>query len=619
MLILHGFCQYLCDKELKLVLKKPLNPTWNLENIFPGGSESPQFAAYLTALTAEIADLKGQVEALSPLAQTPQWEQAISQIQNVMVQLRQASAFISCLTAQNVNDMKAKLLSGRVREIGAELSTVLTAFDERLKRFPEGQWQEFLRQPQFNDLAFALNERRLRANNRLDADRENLANDLAIDGYHAWSDLYYTIVGRINIDVEVDGAKKAVSPGQAANLLAHKDRSVRQQVFAKYEQAWADNAELLSNCLNHIAGFRLNLYRHRKWDDVLQEPLEINRMSPKTLEAMWDTITKGKGKIVQYFKRKAELLGVDQLAWYDQDAPLTLSAAPQAEAQASMDYDQGAEFIVTQFASFDPYLAQFAASALENRWVEAEDRPGKRAGGFCTSFPESRQSRIFMTYSGTLSNVATLAHELGHAYHQHVMDGLPQLNQRYAMNVAETASTFAELLVADAAIKTAASPQQRLILLDDKIGRTVAFFMNIHARFLFETRFYERRKQGLVSVDELNELMLNAQKEAYLDSLAQYHPYFWASKLHFYITGTPFYNFPYTFGYLFSLGIYARAQAEGPAFADKYRALLRDTGRMQVEDLARKHLGVDLTRPDFWQDAVNLALADVDRFLAERI
>lgn len=601
------------------MLRKPLNPTWNLENIFPGGSESPQFAAHLTELTTDIDVLQNQVAALTPLSKAAQWEQAIDQLQNVLVKLRQAGAFTGCLTAQDVNDTKAKLLSGQVRQIGASLGTVLTAFDEILKRFSDGQWQEFLRQPQFSDLAFVLNERRERASKRLDAGRENLANDLALDGYHAWSDLYYAIVGRINIDVDVDGAKKTVSPGQAANLLANPDRLVRQQVFAKYEQAWKENSELLSNCLNHIAGFRLNLYRHRSWDDFLSEPLEINRMSAQTLAVMWETITKGKAKVAQYFKRKAELLGVEQLAWYDLDAPLTGTADSQAESQARMDYDQGADFIVGQFQSFDPYLAKFAASALENRWVEAEDRLGKRAGGFCTSFPQSKQSRIFMTYSGTLSNVATLAHELGHAYHQHVMDGLPQLNQRYAMNVAETASTFAELLVADAAIKNAATPQQRLILLEDKIQRTVAFFMNIHARFLFETRFYQRRKQGLVSVDELNGLMLNAQKEAYLDSLAQYHPYFWASKLHFYITGTPFYNFPYTFGYLFSLGIYARAQAEGPAFAEKYRALLRDTGRMQVEDLARKHLGADLTKPDFWQEAVDLALADVDQFLSEPI
>lgn len=589
-------------------MKKPLNQTWDLESIFPGGSDSPQFAAYIDELRAGIADLEQKVEALNVAAEPAEWKLVIDHIQELMAKQRQAAAFISCLTAQDVHDNKAKLLSGQVRQIGASFQSVLVNFDDRLNKYPDSLWDSFIENEVFADLRFAINERRKRAKNRLCAHRESLANDLAVDGYHAWSDLYYTIVGRMGIDIEADDEVKTVSMGQAANLLASPERELRQQVFTKYEQAWAQEAELFSSCLNHLAGYRLTLYRHRKWDDVLSEPLEINRMSADTLAAMWDTISKNKAKVVQYLNRKAELLGLDKLSWYDLDAPL-------GSSQAKMSYDRGAEFIVEQFHKFDPKLAEFAANALENRWVEAEDRPGKRAGGFCTSFPNSNESRIFMTYSGTLGNVSTLAHELGHAYHQHVMQGVSQMNQRYAMNVAETASTFAEMLVADAAIKNASTDEERLVLLEDKIQRVVAFFMNIHARFLFETRFYERRKKGLVSVEELNELMVTAQKEAYVDSLAQYHPYFWASKLHFYITGTPFYNFPYTFGYLFSSGIYAQALEAGPGFAEKYRELLRDTGRMRVEDLARVHLGVDLTKPDFWQDAVNLALADIDEFL----
>ena len=195
------------------------------------------------------------------------------------------------------------------------------------------------------------------------------------------------------------------------------------------------------------------------------------------------------------------------------------------------------------------------------------------------------------------------------------MDGLPVMAQEYAMNVAETASTFAEMIVSDSAVKEATTKEEKLALLEDKINRSLAFFMNIHARFLFETRFYEQRKQGLLSADELCQLMEEAQKEAFCDALSSYHPHFWASKLHFYMTGVPFYNFPYTFGYLFSTGIYARAMEEGETFAAKYDALLRDTGRMTVEELAKKHLGVDLTQPDFWQSAIDVTLADVKQFM----
>jgi oligoendopeptidase F len=196
------------------------------------------------------------------------------------------------------------------------------------------------------------------------------------------------------------------------------------------------------------------------------------------------------------------------------------------------------------------------------------------------------------------------------------MDGLPMFNQHYAMNVAETASTFAEMIVSDALVQNAQTKEEKIALLADKIQRSIAFFMNIHARFLFETQFYELRKQGTIEAEEISALMEKAQREAFMDSLSSYHPYFWASKLHFYITGVPFYNFPYTFGYMFSTGIYAIAKREGTSFAAKYDALLRDTGCMNVEQLATKHLGVDLTQPDFWEDAMKLAIQDVEDFLA---
>src|SRR5699024_7128058 len=246
-----------------------------------------------------------------------------------------------------------------------------------------------------------------------------------------------------------------------------------------------------------------------------------------------------------------------------------------------------------QLHAFSPKMGQFAKKAFERRWIEAENRAGKRPGGFCTSFPYSKQTRIFMTYSGTASNLATLAHELGHAYHQDIMNDMNGLNQRYAKSVAETPFTLAEMIIADASVKNATTTEEKVSLLATKIQRSVTFFMNIHARFLFETRFYDERKEGLVSVDRLNSLMDEAQREAYNDALEHTDPTLWASKMHFYKTSTPFYNFPYTFGYLFSLGIYAQAQKQGSDFEKKYIALLKDTGRMSTEDLAEKHLQVD--------------------------
>jgi len=590
-------------------MEKQLPQQWDLDVLFPGGSQSPQFASFLDGLEADVEKLRG-------LAADPHgsWEDhsrfvsMLDEVQSIAVRLKQAGAFISCLTAQNVKDEPAKLLAGRVKRISAGYASALAKWEEHLLSMDEAAWQSLLQLEPVQPIAFPLNERRRRAKEKLPPDQEILATDLAVDGYHAWQDLYNAVVGRMTISVEKDGELVSLSVGQAANLMQHPDRNIRAAVFAKWQEAWAKEAELCAQALNHLAGFRLALYRHRGWDSVLREPLEIGRMSEKTLDAMWQAIENRKDRLVAYLERKAKLLGVEKLSWHDVSAPIGTNAR-------QVSYEEAASFILEQFGRFSPKLAEFTRQAFEEAWIEAEDRPGKRPGGFCTSFPVSRQSRIFMTYAGNAQNVSTLAHELGHAYHQHVMWDLPPLAQNYAMNVAETASTFAEMIVADAAVKHAETDEERLVLLEDKVQQTVAFFMNIHARFLFEKNFYEERKKGLLSVDALNQLMLEAQKQAYRGALAEYEPHFWASKLHFYITSYPFYNFPYTFGYLFSLSVYARAMREGAGFAEKYDALLRDTGRMTVEELAQRHLGEDITAVSFWQTAVDLAVADIEEFL----
>jgi oligoendopeptidase F len=591
-------------------MEKRLPQRWNLEVLFSGGSESESFRAFLSMVEGDIAALQAQMSAdRVPMDDKDAFVSILAQVQSIAVRLKEAGAFVSCLTAQNVKDEQAKLLGGRVKTVSASFAAALAKWEEHLLAIDEPVWNKLLAAPEVKPVAFNLNERRRRAKEKLPPEQEVLANDLAVDGYHAWQDLYNAVVGRMTIEVEVDGETKRLSVGQAANLMHHPDRSVRARVFAKWQEAWAQEAELCAQALNHLGGFRLALYRHRGWDSVLREPLDIGRMQEKTLEAMWQAIDNRKDRLVAYLERKAKLLGVDKLSWYDVSAPV-------GRQHKQIPYEEGAAFILEQFGRFSSKLADFAKHAFENGWIEAEDRPGKRPGGFCTSFPVSGQSRVFMTYAGSAQNVSTLAHELGHAYHQHVMSDLPPLTQNYAMNVAETASTFAEMIVADAAVKNATSAEERVALLEDKVQQTVSFFMNIQARFLFEKRFYEKRKNGLVSVEELNRLMLEAQRKAYRNALAEYEPLFWASKLHFYITTYPFYNFPYTFGYLFSLSVYARALQEGPAFADKYDALLRDTGRMTVEELAMRHLGEDITDIRFWQTAVDLAVADIDEFLS---
>ncbi|OBZ09611.1 oligoendopeptidase [Bacillus sp. FJAT-27264] len=592
-------------------MKQPLSLTWELDSIFNGGSASPEFESFLHKLEGDIETLQQQVKAsVSPtdLKGTEALDSVIELLQSCTGRLVQAAEFTGCLGAQNQQDKGAVRLSSKVSGLRARFEGISSQFDNVLRQTPDEVWAEWIARPEIASLSFVLSERRDLAREKMSPELESLALELAVDGYHGWSEHYETIVSSIKIPFEDEEGSRLLSAGQAFNKLDDPDPKVREAMFSKWEKAWGEAEEYCADTLNHLAGFRLNLYKGRGWKDILKEPLSINRMSRQTLDVMWDVINRNKPAVVSYLQRKAKLLGLESLSWVDVDAPV-------GKSTGKIPYDQAAHDIVAQFRKFSPKMADFAERAFDNNWIEVEDRAGKRPGGFCVSFPESQESRIFMTYSGTPSNVSTLAHELGHAYHSYLLDDQPVFNQNYAMNVAETASTFAEVIVSDAQVKGATDPEEKLALLETKIQNSVAFFMNIHSRFLFETRFYEKRKEGLVNAEELSALMEEAQKEAYNGVLSSYHPHFWASKLHFYITDVPFYNFPYTVGYMFSTGLYRLALQEGASFADKYDDLLRDTGIMTLEDLVSKHLGVDLTQPDFWQGASDLIIADIEEFL----
>ncbi|MCD9023914.1 M3 family oligoendopeptidase [Cohnella silvisoli] len=581
---------------------------WDLESLFSGGSSSSAFAAFVEKSEALAASLLKELqdEGDHP-ADNERLTEWTVKIQDVLSRLREADSFVSCLTSQEMSDKRAVAWTERIQTLSARFKQSMDLYDAKLALVPEQRWQQWSGQPELSEVLFPLNERRDSAKDKLPPALEAVASELSVDGYHGWGEHYNTIVGRISIPWEENGEQVRLSVGQAANKLDDPEPAVRDSMAAKWEEAWAGQADLAADTLNRLAGFRLKLYGMRGWNDPLREPLRINRMSQETLDAMWGAVEEGLEPLKRYLELKANRFGKEKLSWHDVDAPI-------AANQAKISYDEAADLITDAFQHFSADMAQLARTAFERSWIEAEDRSGKRPGGFCTSFPLSRQSRIFMTYSGTPGNVSTLAHELGHAYHGALVEELPALAQEYAMNVAETASTFAEAIVGDALLRRAQSDEEKLALLDDRLQRAVAFCMNIRARFLFETRFYDRRSSGMLEADELNELMLAAQKEAFGDALGSWHPHFWAAKLHFYLTDVPFYNFPYTFGYLFSTGLVAIAEREGASFSKRYEQLLRDTGVMTVEQLASHHLDVALDQPQFWKDAVARVVADVESF-----
>lgn len=588
---------------------------WDMDSIFAGGSASPELRERLDGLQTRVKEYKDRVTAWNPSEDKPAYNTYASLLkeqEEILFSLGEARTFAGGLLSANVEDKKAGQVVSEIGTLGSELSTVNTILTKKIVSMSDEDWNGLLTQDAFKEIAFPLNEQRDQGKELLSEEEEALLNALSNDGFGGWGNHYNSIVSSISIEVEEDGETIELSAGQAQNRMeSHPSTEERHKVLEKWEEAWSSKSALFADTLNHLAGFRLTNYKFHGVEDFMERPLEYNRMKQETLDAMWDTISENKDAVVKYMNRKAQLLGLDKLAWSDVEAPLLVNGYESR----SFSYDDAAAFIMKHFETFSPRMKDLAQTAFEDRWIEAEDRPGKRPGGYCANLPESGESRIFMTFSNAPNEVATLAHELGHAFHSHVMRDLPALNRRYAMNVAETASTFAELIVSDATVKEAEGKAEKINLLDDQISRAATMFMNIHSRYLFEKNFYEERKNGVVTDEKLNELMLDAQKEAYKDSLSTYHPSFWSSKLHFYNTGVPFYNFPYTFGYLFSLGIYARSLEEGEGFEQKYIDLLRDTASMTTEELAEKHLDADLTKPDFWQAGIDLIKKDIDTFM----
>ncbi|MDN6627138.1 MAG: M3 family oligoendopeptidase, partial [Pisciglobus halotolerans] len=458
----------------------------------------------------------------------------------------ESRTFMSGLASADMKDSQAQINLNLLANLATKLNNAFVRLKKKIAEMSDSDFEKLLNQDSLKISSFPLKEIREKAQRLLSTEEEELINNLSIDGFDAWGDMYNELVASIEVAFEEDEEIKYFSAGQAENKInAEEDYDKRQEMLATWEETWAEKADLFANTLNHLAGFRLADQKAHGIDDFMTPPLEYNRMEAETLETMWNTISKNKEKVVEYFDRKAKLLGTDQLSWLDITASVNLGDYNEKE----YSFTEAANFIIKNFEESSPKMAKLAERAFSESWIEAEDRPGKRPGGYCANLPESEQSRIFMTFSGSPDNVATLAHELGHAFHSSVLRDLPLLNQDYAMNVAETASTFAELVVADATIQNAESTEEKINLLDQKISQSAVMMMNIHSRYIFEKSFYKERSEGIVSAERLSELMLKAQKKAYKDSLETYHPMFWAAKLHFYNTGVPFYNFPYTFGY----------------------------------------------------------------------
>ena len=404
----------------------------------------------------------------------------------------------------------------------------------------------------------------------------------------------------------------------AAALTESSDGSIRRSALAAIDQAWSGNEEACSSALNAITGWRLETYKrrsHTKPMHYLDQALQDSRIERATLETLISCVTAHRETGQKSLRLKARALKVKSLGPWDLFAPCPVPAAKgNSGSSDKMTFDDAIAMIATAYSAVDPEMGSFVKMMADRKWIEGTVSDNKRPGGYCTSYGGPREPRIYMTFTGGMKDVVTLAHELGHAFHTWVMRDLPLAESGYPMTLAETASIFGETVVQNSLMAKAANPWETLKVCWGNGGEAEGFLLNIPARFAFEKELNERRSRSTLTGKDLRSMMVDAWSQSYGDTMSEMNEMFWASKLHFYISGVSFYNFPYTFGYLFALGVYAQREKLGADFFPSYKALLRDTGRMTAEEVAKKHLQVDLREPEFWNRSLDVVSAKILQF-----
>lgn len=589
-------------------------PHWDLTPFFPA-IESPEFNEAFGALTAAIADLVQLWDqhniALRERAalndQTVQtFETVVDRYNAVLDHARTIYAYLSCHVTTNSRDTVAQAKLSELQQHYAKLSQLGTRFTAWIGSLDVPALIERSAVAQAH--RFVLEQAQRRAEHLMSPAEEALAAELNLSSGTPWAQLHTNLTSQLVVPFERSGKTEALPMSVIRNLAYDPDREVRRRAYEAELAGWQTVEVPLAAALNSIKGEVNTLARNRGWSSPLETSLFDNSIDQQTLDAMLTAAREAFPDFRRYLRTKARLLGVDALAWYDMFAPV-------GATEKVWEYDAATAFIVEQFGTYSERLSDFAARAFREQWIDAEPRPGKRDGAYCTGL-RGDESRVFANFKPSFGGVSTLAHELGHGYHNLNLAPRTMLQNSTPMTLAETASIFCETVIRQAALQKA-DRQEQISILEASLQGSNQVVVDITSRFLFEQRVFEQRQQRELSVAELKELMLQAQRETYGDGLDQsvLHPYMWAVKGHYYSTGRSFYNYPYMFGLLFGLGLYARYQQDEAAFKAGYDDLLSSTGLADAATLAGR-FGIDLHTPDFWRSSLAIIRADIDRFEA---
>lgn len=582
-----------------------MKETWSLDELYLG-FDDPKFQAdmdRLEHLLAEFSDITGQLAQMEPKDALVKALRCQEEIQTVSSNL---GMFAMLRQSADTRDAKSASTAEKVWDMLAEMegsSAIFRHFVAKLDNLDE----LIAADPLLMEYSYLLHNIQADSKYLLSEKEEILLAKMNMSGASAWEQLQANLTS--SVPVEYDG--KTITLSTVRNMAYDPDPAVRKAAYGAELKCYDRIKDAVAFSLNSIKLQVINECKLRGYKSPLDQALHLSHMKRETLDAMWSAIDEYLPKFWAYYKAKAKALGYEGgLPWYDMFAPM-------GKNDKKYTIEEARDVILELFGSFDTDLQAMGKQAFDQAWIDFYPREGKVGGAFDCGVPSIKQSRVLTNFDGAYGDIVTLAHELGHAFHDRNTFSHRPLNLDYSMPVAETASTFNENIVNHAALAAAQSDAEKLAILESMLMDAAQIICDIYSRYLFETAVFDNRSSEFMPADRLCEMMLEAQKKAYGDGLDHdtLHPYMWLCKSHYYSGSLSFYNFPYAFGGLFARGLYVRYQQEGDAFVAKYKQMLHATTVCDVEDAA-KIAGVDLTDRKFWLASLQSLAEDIDQFIA---
>ena len=570
---------------------------WNLNSLLCG-PDIEKFNNYLFSIKEKLIEM--EVNSKTRILN----DEELMCISQTIKKIESAESFYYCLTTEQFTPSLLTSLNGTISALESQVRMIISNIQYNLSSMSENQlkdWSSHISEKNFID--------ELLKDVKPTSREEKLTSNLVRETLSGLEDLYGQVRNNLKVKVSSDFKANEVSFAEASHLsVTHPEQSKRQYIFRELNKILEAEGNIFASIYNQMVGLRLNENKIRRVD-YLDESLKLNGISKPTLDAMWDAVDANKHDLSSYLRIKAAEVGKKNMSWselmtYSTEVPLQIT------------YIQAIDGIIHSLEKIDSDMCDFVKEAIKEGWVDTEKRKTKPPGGFCAPFISEGESRISLNYDDSMDSARRLAHELGHAWHFQQMSNRPSLrfsDDTFEMTMAETSSIFFETAFIDYIIQNTKEAIIKKALLGSKIERSLNYLMSIRGAFLFENRFYEYRKHKRLDAKQMEELSLHFQEEAYGSSLSEYEPYVWIKYGQFYQANTPFYNYPYSFGFLLSIGLLELAKTDGH-FNHRFKGFLSETGMLPLEQLINKHFNLELSQPLFWQQSVKSLIQDIELY-----